>query len=147
MWGQVAWEVRDVEPARAATLARATLDEHERRVTEELERGHLFLNWSEWHDREWIAGLGAALALSIDEIDLPNWVSTRCRALPLSVWDAEENYQAFSTADRAAQIWLLVALHAVEALKQIDRAVDPVEVRALAEDRVEPLLLHRPVPC
>ena len=131
--GEVAWEVRDVEPARAATLARATLDEHERRVTEELERGHLFLNWSEWHDREWIAGLGAALALSIDEIDLPNWVSTRCRALPLSVWDAEENYQAFSTADRAAQIWLLVALHAVEALKQIDRAVDPVEVRALAE--------------
>ena len=129
----VAWEVRDVEPARAATLARATLDEHERCVAEELERGHLFLNWSDWHDREWIAGLGAALALSSDELDLPEWVSTRCRALPLSVWDAEESYPAFSTADRAAQIWLLVALHAVAGLKQIGRAVDPVGVRTLAE--------------
>ena len=130
---EVAWAIRDVEPVRAATLARATLDEHQRHVAEELERGHLFLNWSDWHDREWIAGLGAALALSGDELDLPKWVSTRCRALPLSVWDAEESYQVFSTADRAAQIWFLVALHAVAGLKQIDRPIDPVEVRALAE--------------
>ena len=130
---EAAWAIRDVEPVQAATLARATLDEHERRVAEELERGHLFLNWSDWHDREWIAGLGAALALSGDELDLPKWVSTRCRALPLSVWDAEESYQTFSTADRAAQLWFLVALHAVAGLKQIDRAIEPVEVRALAE--------------
>ena len=130
---EVAWAARDVEPARAATLARATLYEHERHVAEELERGHLFLNWSDWHDREWVAGLGATLALSGDELDLPKWVSTRCRALPLSVWDADESYQAFSTADRAAQIWFLVALHAVAGLKQIDRPIDPVEVRALAE--------------
>ena len=130
---EVAWDVRDVEPARAATFARAALDEHERRVSEELEHGHLFLNWNDWNDREWIAGLGKAVALSSDEIDLPDWVSTRCRALPLSGWDAEENYQAFSTADRAAQVWFLVALHAVAGLKQIDRAVDPAGVRALAE--------------
>ena len=130
---EVAWEVRDAEAARAATLGQATLDELERHVAEELEQGHLFLNWNDWHDREWIAGLGAALALSIDEIDLLNWISTRCRALPISVWDAEENYQAFSTADRAAQIWFLVALHAVAVLKQNDRAIDPAGVRALAE--------------
>lgn len=130
---EVAWEVRDVEPARAAKLARTTLDELERRVTDELERGNLFLNWNNWHDREWIAGLGAALALSSEDLDLPEWVSTRCRALPLSVWDAERSYQTFSSADRAAQIWLLVALHAVAGLKQIGRAVDPVRVRALAE--------------
>ena len=130
---EVAWEIRDVEPARAATLARVTLDELERRVAEELEHGHLFLNWNDWHDREWIAGLGAALALSSEDLDLPEWVSTRCRALPLSVWDAEESYQTFSSADRAAQIWFLVALHAVAGLKQIDRVVDPVRVRALAE--------------
>ena len=60
-------------------------------------------------------------------------LQARCRALPLSVWDAEENFQAFSAADRAAQIWFLVAFHAVAALKQIDRAVDPASVRALAE--------------
>ena len=130
---EVAREVRDAEPARAATLARATLDELERRVAEELEHGHLFLNWNDWHDREWIAGLGAALALSSEDLDLPEWVSTRCRAVPLSVWDAEESYQTFSSADRAAQIWFLVALHAVAHLKQIDRAVDPAGVRALAE--------------
>ena len=129
----VAWTVRDVEHARAATLAQATLDEHEHHVTEELERGHLFLHWNDWHDREWVAGLGAALALSSDELDLPEWVSTRCRALPLSVWDAEETYEAFSTADRAAQIWFLIALHATACLKQIGRAVDPVAVRTLAE--------------
>ena len=129
----VAWTVRDVAPARATTLARATLYEHERHVAEELERGHLFLNWSDWHDREWVAGLGAALALSSDELDLPEWVSTRCRALPLTVWDAEETYEAFSTADRAAQIWFLIALHAAACLNQIGRAVDPVAVRALAE--------------
>ena len=129
----VAWTVRDVEPAQAATLAQATLDEHERHVAEELERGHLFLHWSDWHDREWVAGLGAALALSSDELDLPEWVSTRCRALPLSVWDAEETYEAFITADRAAQIWFLVALHAAACLKQIGRAVDPTAVHTLAE--------------
>lgn len=129
----VAWRVRDAEPGRAATLARRTLDELERHVSEELEHGHLFLNWTHWDDREWIAGLGAALALSIDELDLPNWVSERCRALPLSVWDAEENCEAFSTADRAAQIWFLVGLHAVASLRQIDRTINPARVRALAE--------------
>ena len=130
---EVAWEVRDVDPTRASCIARAALDELERHVVEELEQGHLFLNWNDWHDREWIAGLGAALTLSMDETDPLIWVSTRCRALPLSVWDAEEDYQAFSTADRAAQIWFLVALHAVAGLKHIGRAVDPAGVRALAE--------------
>ena len=129
----VAWEIHDIEPAPAATLARAALDELERHITAELERGHLFLNWSDWHDREWIAALGAALVLSTDQVDLPEWVSTRCRALPLSVWDAEETYETFSIADRAAQIWFLVALHAVACLKQRGCVVDPVEVRILAE--------------
>ena len=130
---EVAWAIRDAEPARAATLAQAALDEHERHIADKLARGHVFLNWTDWHDREWIAGLGAALVLSSDELDLPEWISARCRALPLSVWDAEESYQAFSAADRAAQIWFLVAFHAVAGLKQIDRAVDPAAVRAFAE--------------
>ena len=130
---EVAWEVRDVDPTRAACIAWAALDELERHIAEELEHGHLFLDWNDWHHREWIAGLGAALALSMDETDLLNWVSTRCRVLPLSVWNAEENYQVFSTADRAAQVWFLVALHAVAGLKQIKRTVDPAGVRALTE--------------
>ena len=128
-----AWEVRVSDPERAIVLARKTLDEHERHVAKEMTLGHMFWNWDDWHDREWIAGLGAALALSSDELDLPEWVSTRCRALPLTVWDAEESYKAFSTADRAAQISFLVGFHAVARLKEIDRAVDPGRVCALAE--------------
>ena len=129
----VAWAVREVEPTHAATIARVTLDEHECHVAEELQRGHLFLDWNNWHDREWVSGLAKALVLSCDELDLPKWISTRCEQLPLSVWDAEKNYQLFSAADRAARIWFLVALHAVEYQKQIGRAVDSRVVRTVAE--------------
>ena len=130
---KIAWEIREVEPARAAEIARATLDEHERQVAEQLEQNRLFLNWSDWHDREWFSGLGVALVLSCKDLDLPSWVSARCRALPLSVWDTEENYETFNTADRAAQHWFLIALHAIEALKDLGRTIDPVAVRTLAE--------------
>ena len=128
-----AWELRNTDPARAAILARKTLDEHEPHVAKEMGLGHMFWNWDDWHDREWVAGLGATLALSNNELDLREWISTRCRELPLTVWDAEESYKAFSTADRAAQVWFLVALQAVACLKEIDRAVNPGKVCALAE--------------
>lgn len=129
----VAWELRDAEPALAAKLAKRALDVFDRYVTEDLNSDHLVLDWENWHDREWVAGLGAALALSGENLDLVRWVSSRCRHLPLSVWDAEENYQGFSAADRAAQAWFLVALHAVGYLKEINRPVDPAKVRDLAE--------------
>ena len=130
---EVAWEIRNVAPARAAELARLTLQEDERHIAEEIERNHLFLNWSDWHDREWNHGLGMALALSRSELDLPNWVAARCRSLPLTVWDAEENHEAFSTADRAVQHWFLVVFLAVPALKELGRAIEPATVRALSE--------------
>ena len=130
---EIAWEIRDVEPARAVEIARVTLDKHAQQIAEELERSHLFLNWSDWHDREWFHGLGVALALSREELDLPSWVRAQCRALPLSVWDAEEDYQAFMTADRAVQHWFLVALHAITPMKELGCTVDPAAVRALVE--------------
>ncbi len=130
---EIAWEIRDVEPARAAEIARATLDAHERHIAEQLKQNHLFLNWSDWHHRQWISGLGVALVLSCKDLDLSSWVSARCRALPLSVWDAEENYEAFNTADRAAQHWFLIALHAIGALKELGRTIDPAVVCTLAE--------------
>ena len=130
---EIAWEIREVEPARAAEIARATLDEHERHIAEQLKQNRLFLNWNDWHDREWFSGLGVALVLSCKDLDLPSWVSARCRALPLSVWDAEENHEAFSTADRAAQQWFFVALHAIRALKELGRTIGPGTVRTLAE--------------
>ena len=130
---EVAWEVREVEPERATTLALMTLGEFERWMADELRSGHVYLNWDDWHHREWIAGLGCALALSATQIDLLEWISTHCRALSLSVWNAEENYEAFSNADRAAQTLFLVALHGAEALKHLGRTPDTAEVRALVE--------------
>ena len=129
----VAWALRDVAPARAVEIAHATLDEDQRYVAHELELNHLFLHWADWHTREWMSGLGDALALSVERLDLPAWVSTQCRALPLSVWDAEEDSLAFNTADRAVQHWFLVAFHAVESMIALGRTVDPGAVRSLAE--------------
>ena len=130
---EVAWALREVDPSRAAEIARATLDEDKRCVASEMESNTLFVHWADWHTREWISGLGAALALSVEKLDLPTWVSAKCRALPLSVWDAEENVQAFGTADRAVQHWFLVAFHAVESLDELGRKIDPGVVRTLAE--------------
>ena len=132
---ELAWALRDIAPVRAVEIAQATLDEDERHIAEELERNHLFLHWDDWHDRAWIGGLGAALALSRENLDLPKWVSVRCRALPLSVWDAEgeDHYREFSTADRAAQHWFLVAFHAIAPQRDLGRKVAPAAVRVLAE--------------
>ena len=130
---EIAWELRDVEPARAAEIAGTALDEHERQITAEMERDHVFLEWHDWDHREWLTCLGIALAMSCNEIDLPHWVRSRCHALPLSVWDAEENYSAFSSADRVVQHRFLVALHAIPILKLLEHPADPASVRALAE--------------
>ena len=129
----VAWAIRDVAPARATEIACATLDEDQRYVDDELEHNHLFLHWDDWHTREWFSGLGDALALSNEDLDLRQWVLVRCRDLPLSVWDAEENHQAFDTAHRAAQHWFLVAFHAVASLRALGHVVHPSSVRILSE--------------
>ena len=129
----VAWEIRDVVPTRAAEIAQVTLELHNQHIATQLEQNRLFLNWSDWHQREWFSSLGIALVLSHEELNLLEWVSAQCRELPLSVWDAEENYEAFISADRAAQHWFLVALHAIPVLKDLDRAIDPPAIRTLAE--------------
>ena len=130
---EIAWEIRDVEPARATQIAVAALDEHERQIAAEIERNHAFLGWSDWHDRECYHGLGIALSLSCEQIDLPSWVRAQCASLPLSVWDAEENYRAFNTAERVVQHWFLVAFHAIPILKELGRPADPAAIRDLAE--------------
>ena len=130
---EIAWEIRDVEPARATQIAVAALDEHERQIAAEIERNHAFLGWSDWHDRECYRGLGIALSTSCEQIDLPDWVRAQCASLPLDVWDAEENYRAFNTAERVAQHWFLVAFHAIPILKELGRPADPAAIRDLAE--------------
>ena len=115
---EVAWEIRDVEPEKAAEIARLTLDLHNQLIAERMEQNSQLLDWSDWHDREWISGLAAALVLSQDILDLPEWVSSQCQELPLSVWDSEENHESFIAADRAAQHCFLIALHAIPVLKR-----------------------------
>ena len=129
----VAWEILKDEPARAAEIAQEALDLHDQHIAEQLEQNRLFLDWNDWHQRECFNSLGRALVLSHEELDLPKWVSAQCRDLPLSVWDAEENCEAFISADRAAQHWFLVALHAIPVLKKLGRMIDPAAVRTLTE--------------
>ena len=129
----VAWKSREADPTRAAHIASVTLKEHERYVAEQSEYNRLFLDWRDWYQRQWFIGLGRALVLSRKELDLPQWLSARCRTLPLSVWDAEENYVAFFNADRAVEHWFLIAFHAISVLKELGRMIDPAAVRTLAE--------------
>ena len=129
----IAWEIRDVDHVRATEIARATLDEHERHVAEAMKAKHFFFFFNNWQDRDWFRSLGAALALSRDELDLPSWISAQCRKLPLSVWDAEENHEDFIAADRAVQHWFLIAFEAIECLTALGRVVDSVAVRTITE--------------
>lgn len=128
----VAWEIRDTDRERAADIAIATLDEDRRYIVEGLQSNHLYIHWDE-HTRRWARGLGEALALAQEEVPLIQWASERCEALPLTAWDAEEDFESFITADQAAQHWFLVAFHGLEPLMEIGRTVDAADVRGLAE--------------
>lgn len=129
----VAWLIREDDSARAAEIAQVAFDLHGQHIAKQLEQNRLFLDWSDWHQREWFSSLGIALVLSHGELDLPEWVSAQCRELPLSVWDTEENYEAFIYADQAAQHWFLVALHTIRVIKELGHTINPVSVRTLAE--------------
>ena len=128
----IAREIRSAEPARAVEIARRSFDAHSQ-IFEHLEHNNMFLNWNNWEDRAWLRSLGFALAMLPEDLDLPTWVSERCRALPLSVWDAEEDYRKFIAADRVAKHWFLIAFHAIEPMKELGCAASSGSVRALVE--------------
>ena len=129
----VALAIGDSDRALANEMFRVALDQAERQVAEESADGHFYGDWSDWHHREWTNGLGAALALAHEDIDLVEWVSDRCRPLPLSVWDVEADIASFYSADPVAQFWFLVAFHAIVHRCDVGLVVDGAEVRALAE--------------
>ena len=128
----IAKAMRELTPKRAAELARATLDEHRRRLAEPWDGQYLATDWGDWNDREWLEGLGTALALSGEELDLPVWVANECRDLPLSVWDAEEDLDSFAISEQIAQHWFLVALLAIPRRSEFGRPIEPSQVCALA---------------
>ena len=92
---RLSWAIREKAPRLGAEIARSTLVEHGRLVSEQMERNQPAFHGSDWQHREWLEGLGLALALSSEDCDLPQWVSEQCRGLPLSAWDAEENFPGF----------------------------------------------------
>ena len=131
---EIAWDLREVQPERSAEVARLIVNMHEEHMEEVLANGRtLFYNLGDWHDRDWISSIGVALALSCEEVDPLAWVEEKCRELPLSVWDAEENPDTFRVADQVAQFRFLVAFDGLAPLDELGRKVDPAEVRALAE--------------
>ena len=131
---EIAWGLREVQPDRSAEVARLIMNMHEEHIEEILADGRtLFYNLADWRDQDWISSIGVALALSCEEVDPSAWVEKKCRELPLSVWDAEENPDTFRVADQVAQFRFLVAFDALVPLDELGRKVDPVKVRALAE--------------
>ncbi len=129
----IARAMRESAPGRAEELARATLDEHRRQLAEQQDGRYLAADWDSWSDREWLEGLGTALALGRKDLDLRAWVVNECRDLPLSVWDAEEDPDGFAMAEQIAQHWFLVALLAIPERQEFGRPLKPPVVRALAE--------------
>lgn len=129
----LAWTIHEDYPDLAVAMAQKALDELDKWVGEQVASQHLYWNWEDWECREWVAGLGAALALTIGDSDLHSWVRSRCMNLPLIVWDAEEDSRTFYSAENAAQLLLLVALHSVEFVKENNKHVDGSAVIALVE--------------
>ena len=54
-------------------------------------------------------------------------------SLPLSAWDAEEDFQSFHDAEAVAKHWFLIAFLAIPVLQKLGRVVDPADIRELAD--------------
>ena len=131
---RLAWEIRDTMPGRSSEIARAALKEYEGHVADHMSRRRsLYLNWNDWEHREWMRCLGVALALSRTDMKLPVWVRRKFKDLPLSVWDAEEDYESFHSAATVAKHWFLIAFLSIPALHGMGRMVTPADVLELAD--------------
>ena len=132
---QVAIEIWQEQPARSTEIARLILETHEQQITDTFRRQDgFYYHLESWTNQDWVRGLAIALLLSQENIDLPEWVSLKCRILPLSAWDAEEDYKRFLEADKLAQFRFLVVLHAVQMFTDVGRPKDPAAVLTLTED-------------
>ena len=133
-FAQVAWEIREACPARAAEIARMVLDEHEQRIVDALEGNRsLSYLWDNWTDHDSILGLAISLVILGEGHDSLTWVLDRCAPLPLSVWDAEDSADRFRTADEATRVYFVAALYAVQILYDLGDTIDPALVNGLAE--------------
>ena len=127
----VARKVFDMIPEKAEEIGRMVLQIHEQQILENLETDYQYLNRSKLEQS--IEGLAISLALSEEQLDLVQWLTTKCHDLPLRVWDAEENPSMFNDSDIIAKHWFRVALKAVEVRKELGHTIVPSEIREIAE--------------
>ena len=130
----IAWEIRDQQPERAGQICGILLREHERRMTEALSDNLRALYLSDhWNQRDWLISLGAAVVIKHTGLHPMDWAIEKCKALPLSAWDADEESQIFRRADQIAQVHMTIGLYAVQFLEVAGRSLDRGKLRAFAE--------------
>ncbi len=130
----IAWQIREQGPEKAAKVAGVLLDEHERRMTAALEQDMQPPSLSgRWNNRDWLLALAVAVMIHHSDVDPLDWAIEKCEALPLSAWDADEDWQIFNVADRVAHIQMTIALYAVQLLAEAGRRLDRAKLLAFAE--------------
>ena len=130
----IAWGLRDAEPKKASQISGIILDEHERRMAVALEDDVQFPYLAgRWHYQDWLIALGVAVVIHHNDADPMDWAMEKCKDLPLSAWDADEEDEVFRAADRVARTQMTVALYAVQILTDTDRVLDGGRLRTFAE--------------
>ena len=130
----ITWAIRGQQPEKAARIACILLDEHERHTTAALE-DDLKLPYlsGRWSHQDWLTALAAAVVIHHEGIDPVDWAIEKCKALPLSPWDADEEGGVFRAADQVAQTQMTIALYAVQLLADVGRTLHSEKLRAFAE--------------
>ena len=130
----IAWGLRDAEPEKSSRISGIILGEHERRMTKALEDILQFPYLAgRWNYNDWLTALGAAVVIHHNDLDPMDWAMEKCRALPLSAWDADEEGGVFRVAERVARTQMTVGLYAVQLLTDAGRVLDCGKLRTFAE--------------
>lgn len=130
----IAWDLREAEPEKAHRISGIILGEHEHRMTKALEEFPQFpYHHGRWNYNDWLTALGVAVDMYHNELDPMDWAMEKCKGLPLSAWDADENGRAFRLADRVARTQLTVGLYAVQLLTDAGRLLDRGKLLTFAE--------------
>ena len=130
----IAWGLREAQPEKACRISGIILDEHERRMTMALEDFLQFPYFAgRWHYNDWLTALGEAVVIHHNDLDPMDWAMNKCKALPLSAWDADEEGGVFRVADRVARTQMTVGLYAVQLLTDAGRVLDCDKLRTFAE--------------
>ena len=130
----IAWEIQHEQPEKAGELSRILLDEHERRMNETV-TGSLQFPYitGRWSHLDWLLSIAAAAVIYHKEIDPTEWSTAKCEKLPLSAWDADENWKSFLQTIRVAQTQITIGLFGVQLLEKAGRPLDQGKLRAFAE--------------